>query len=121
FPIAFSGSRLTLVADVFNVFNRQAITKLDNRMDLSSDSGCAVFDKAGFTGAQKCVLGGTDANGNPIGVGNGFGGWANISGTTKPIGSFADARAAATNPDFLKKGLTFTGVRSIRLGVRWSF
>ena len=37
FPIAFGGgSRLTLVADIFNVFNRQSITKLDNRMDLAT-------------------------------------------------------------------------------------
>jgi hypothetical protein len=122
FPVAFGGgSRLTLVADIFNVFNRQSITKLDNRMDLSTDSACSVFDKAGFTGAQKCVLGGVDAAGKPIGVGNGYGGWANVPGTTNPVGSFSNARAAATNPSFLTKGLSFTGARSIRLGARWSF
>jgi len=106
FPIAFgSGSRLTLIADVFNIFNRQSVTKLDNRMDLSNDTGCSVFTKA-FGNCNN---------------GNGFGGWGNVAGTTQPLGSFPDARAAATNPDFLKKGLTFTGVRSIRLGARWSF
>jgi outer membrane receptor protein involved in Fe transport len=106
FPIAFGGgSRLTLVADVFNVFNRQSATSLDNRMDLTSSAACAVFVNA-FGNANNC---------------NGFGGWANITGTTKPVGSFSDPRAAATNPDFLKKGLTFTGARSIRLGARWSF
>lgn len=117
FPIAFGGgSRLTLVADVFNLFNRQSATSLDNRLDLSSDSGCSVFTKAGLV----C---GFDSKGNllPNSSGNGFGGWNNITGTTNPVGSFANARAAATNPDFLKKGLTFTGARSIRLGARWSF
>jgi hypothetical protein len=33
----------------------------------------------------------------------------------------ANPRATATNPDFLVKGLTFTGARSIRLGVRLTF
>ena len=117
FPIAFGGgSRLTLVADVFNIFNRQSITKLDNRMDLANDTGCAVFTKAGL------VCGLTPAGDLlPNSSGNFFGGWNNITGTTQPRGSFADARAAATNPDFLKKGLSFTGTRSIRLGARWSF
>ncbi len=117
FPIAFGGgSRLTLVADVFNVFNRQSITKLDNRMDLATDSGCAVFTKAGLV----C---GFDANGVLLAnsSGNGFGGWNNIAGTTNPRGSFTNARAAATNPSFLTTGLSFTGTRSIRLGARWSF
>ncbi len=116
FPIAMgSGSRLTLVADVFNVFNRQSALTLDNRMDLSSNNGCAVFVKAGLI----CGL----SAGKPIAgsSGNGYGGWNNIAGTTNPVGSFSDARAAATNPDFLKKGLSFTGARSIRLGARWSF
>src|SRR5207248_2491744 len=109
FPIAFGGgSRLTLVADVFNVFNRQSATSLDNRMDLPTSGPCAVFTNAfGSTGCAK--------------FSNGFGGWGNVPGTTQPLGSFTDARAAAANPDFLKKGLTFTGNRSIRLGARWSF
>ena len=109
FPIAFGGgSRLTLVADVFNVFNRQSATSLDNRMDLTSSGPCAVFNNAfGATGCAK--------------YSNGFGGWGNVAGTTNPVGSFTDARAAASNPDFLKKGLSFTGARSIRLGARWSF
>jgi hypothetical protein len=45
----------------------------------------------------------------------------NIPGTVTPIGQLTNARASATNPDFLKKGATFSGVRSIRLGARWSF
>jgi hypothetical protein len=109
FPIALgSGSRLTLVADVFNAFNRQSATSLDNRMDLTSSGPCAVFTNA--FGATGCAT-----------MSNGFGGWGNITGTNNPVGSFTNARAAASNPDFLKKGLTFTGARSIRLGARWSF
>jgi hypothetical protein len=109
FPIALgSGSRLTLVADVFNVFNRQSATSLDNRMDLSSSGPCAVFTNA--FGANGCAQ-----------YSNNEGGWGNVPGTNNPLGSFPDARAAASNPDFLKKGLTFSGARSIRLGARWSF
>jgi hypothetical protein len=109
FPLSFGGgSRLTLVADVFNVFNRQSATSLDNRMDLTSSGPCAVFTNA--FGANGCTQ-----------FSNGFGGWGNVTGTTNPLGSFTDARAAASNPDFLKKGLTFTAARSIRLGARWSF
>ncbi|MEA2339327.1 MAG: hypothetical protein QOE82_3334 [Thermoanaerobaculia bacterium] len=107
FPIAFGGSRLTLIADVFNIFNRQSATALDQRMDLASDGACAVFVKA---------LGTNGCNSS-----NGFGGWANILGTTNPVGSFTNARAAATNPSFLKQGVSFTGARSIRLGARWTF
>ncbi|MEK6374348.1 MAG: TonB-dependent receptor [Acidobacteriota bacterium] len=111
YPIQFGANRLSLLFDVFNVFNRQSITTLDNRMDLSSDANCAVFAKDG--GNKVCNAF------NEFGIG--FGGWANIPGTNNPVGKFADARAAATNPDFLKKGLAFTGLRSIRLGARFSF
>ena len=116
FPIAFGGgSRLTLVADIFNVFNRQSITKLDNRMDLGNDTGCTIFIKA--FGANACTV-----NDPTTGqLGNGFGGWGNVAGTSNPRGSFPNARAAASNPDFLTKGLSFTGARSIRIGARWSF
>lgn len=108
FPIAFGGSRLTLIADVFNLFNRQSALTLDNRMDLSSDGPCAVFVKA--FGANGCTQ-----------YSNGFGGWGNVPGTNKSVGQFTDARAAASNPNFLKKGLSFSNPRSIRLGARWSF
>jgi len=104
YPIQFGANRLNLLVDVFNVFNRQSITNLDNRMDLSSDASCAVFAHDG--GAAVC---------------NGFGGWANVPGTNTPVGHFSNARAAATNPDFLHKGLAFTGLRSIRVGARFSF
>jgi hypothetical protein len=109
FPIAFGGgSRLTLVADIFNLFNRQSATSLDNRMDLPQSGPCAVFTNA--FGSTGCAT-----------KSNGFGGWGNVPGTNDPVGSFPDARAAAANPDFLKKGLTFSDARSIRIGARWSF
>jgi outer membrane receptor protein involved in Fe transport len=110
YPIAFSNSRLNLLVDVFNLFNRQAISALDMRMDLPNDAACAVF---------KQQFGSNSSN-----VCNGFGGWANVPGTTNPVGRFTDPRASATNPDFLKKGTgsgSFTGQRSIRIGARWSF
>jgi hypothetical protein len=109
FPVNFSGgSRLTLIADVFNVFNRQSITRIDNRMDLSVDGQCAVFTNA--FGATGCAL-----------YSNGFGGWGNQPGTNNPLNKFTNARAAASNPGFLSKGLAFTGPRSVRVGARWTF
>jgi TonB dependent receptor/Carboxypeptidase regulatory-like domain/TonB-dependent Receptor Plug Domain len=117
FPVAFGGGkRLNLLLDVFNVLNRQSITRLDNRMDLNTDSGCALWIKAGM----KCGLGADGALASDS-MGNFFGGWNNIPGTNTPRGKFDNPRAVATNPDFLTKGLAFTGVRSIRLGARFSF
>lgn len=104
FPIALGGSHLNLIADVFNVFNRQSITNLDTRFNLAADATCAGI---------------VDASGKNIC--NGFGGVANVPGTTQAIGQLGNARAQATNPSFLKAGTTFTGVRSIRLGARWTF
>ncbi len=113
FPIGFATSKLTLIADVFNIFNRQSATVLDQRMDLGSDGPCSVFVKA--FGPTSCVPQSDE------GVANGFGGFGNVPGTTKPRAAFPDARAAATNPDFLKRGASFTGLRSIRIGARFSF
>jgi len=108
YPINFaSGMSVRVLLDAFNVLDRQSITQLDNRMDLSSNSRCAVFIK--------------EFGGNGSSVCNGFGGWANIPGTTQPVGKFTDARASATNPDFLKRGTAFTSPRSIRVGARFSF
>jgi hypothetical protein len=118
YPIAFAGGRhLNVLLDVFNVFNKQSATSMDQRMDLSTDAGCSVWVKAGL----PCGL---NAAGNDLAAnsqGNFFGGWNNVPGTTTPRGQFADARAAATNPDFLKKGVAFSGQRSIRVGARFSF
>jgi hypothetical protein len=104
YPIAFGSSRLTVIADVFNLFNRQSITNLDTRFNLATDATCAGIVSA--SGADIC---------------NGFGGIANVTGTTRPIGQLGNARALATNPSFLQAGTSFTGVRSFRLGARFTF
>jgi hypothetical protein len=107
FPINFSGSsRLNLLVDVFNVFNRQSITTLDQRYELTSDIACAGIPAALCNGANglQTIL-------NPDGS----------SSTLTPIGQLTNPRATAPNPSFLKKGTAFTGARSIRLGARWTF
>jgi len=104
YPIPLGGSHLNLLFDVFNVFNRQSITALDNRFNLATDGSCQNIVSA--SGANIC---------------NGFGGIGNAPGTTNAIGQLGNARTQATNPSFLKAGTSFTGVRSIRLGARWTF
>jgi hypothetical protein len=42
-------------------------------------------------------------------------------GTLTPVAQLANARASATNPDFLKSGTFFTLPRSARIGVRFTF
>lgn len=107
FPVNLGGSmRLNLLVDAFNVLNRQTATNIDQRMDLSSDNPCGTFIKAGLDPDVAC---------------NGFGGWANVTGTTQPVGQFTNARAVATNPDFLKSGTSFTDPRTIRVGARFTF
>jgi len=98
YPIAFGGSHLNLLLDVFNVFNRQSATNVDQRFNLNSDPICA---------------------GVPAALCNGDGGILNVTGTTNSRGQVS--RSSATNPSFLKKGTAFTGPRSIRLGARWTF
>lgn len=100
YPIAVGGSHLNLLVDIFNVFNRQSATNVDQRYNLSSDPICA---------------------GVPTTLCNGDGGILNVHGTTNASGQLANARASATNPSFLNKGTAFTGPRSIRLGARWTF
>lgn len=97
------GSRrtLNLIADVFNVFNRQGSTLLDERYNLPSDGSCA-----GFPNPAQC---------------NHDNGWATTPDTLTPLGTLSDPRATATNPDFLRKGLRFTAPISLRLGVRFTF
>jgi TonB dependent receptor/Carboxypeptidase regulatory-like domain/TonB-dependent Receptor Plug Domain len=102
YPIPVVGSRVSLLLDVFNVFNRQSATNVDQRYNLSSDPACAGIPSA----ATQC---------------NGDGGLLNVSGTTNAAFHLSDARATATNPNFLKKGTAFTNPRSIRLGARWTF
>src|SRR6185503_13955944 len=101
YPVRFAGSkRLILQADIFNLFNRQSITALDERYNLAEHGGCAGIPEA------NC---------------NGDGGIATTGNSLTPIGSLGDPRATATNPDFLKKGVQFTQPFSLRIGVRFEF
>jgi hypothetical protein len=101
YPIKLSGPRrVVLQADIFNLFNRQAITVFDERYNLIEDGECA-----GLAG-NLC---------------NGDGGIATTGNSLTPIGSLGDPRATATNPDFLKKGVQFTQPFSLRIGVRFEF
>ena len=100
YPITFGSSRLNVLLDVFNVLDRQATRSLDQRYNLSSQAICS---------------------GIPAAICNGDGGITNIPGGVEPAGSLSNARATAANPDFLKKGVSFTGQRSIRVGARFSF
>jgi hypothetical protein len=98
YPIAVGGSHVNLLLDVFNVFNRQSATNVDQRFNLSSDVPCA---------------------GVPAAICNGDGGILNVTGTINARGQVT--RSAATNPSFLTAGTAFTNPRSIRLGARWTF
>ncbi|MEA2326521.1 MAG: hypothetical protein QOE68_1480, partial [Thermoanaerobaculia bacterium] len=115
YPIPLGGSHLNLLFDVFNVFNKQSITALDNRFNLATDGTCQNIVNA--QGASICNNR-LRANGTRT---VGFGGIGNIPGTTTAVGELGNARALATNPSFLKAGTSFTGVRSIRIGARWTF
>ena len=86
------------VLDIFNVLNRQAIRQYDQRYNLIPDGVCA---------------------GVPEAICNGDGGIATTGNNLTPAGSVT--KEMATNPDFLKKGVSFTGQRSMRLGVRVMF
>jgi hypothetical protein len=101
YPIRLSGPRrLVLQADIFNLFNRQAINVFDERYNLIEDGECA---------------------GIPGDLCNGDGGIATNGNTLTPAGSLGDPRATATNPDYLKKGVGFTQPFSLRFGVRFEF
>jgi hypothetical protein len=100
FPIPVGGGHINVLADVFNILNRQAANSLDQRYNLSQDPTCA---------------------GIPDAICNGDGGILNLPGGVKPSGSIPNARATATNPNFLQKGNSFTGPRAIRLGARYTF
>ena len=101
YPIRLSGPRrLVLQADIFNLFNRQAISVFDERYNLIEDGECA---------------------GIPGTLCNGDGGIATTGNTLSPAGSLGDPRATATNPDYLKKGVQFTQPFSLRIGVRFEF
>ena len=101
YPLRFgANTRLNLIADIFNLFDRQAITQFDQRYNLSSDPHCA---------------------GIPDALCNGDGGLVTTGNNLTPAGSISNPISTASNPDYLDKGVGFTGQRSIRLGVRFSF
>jgi outer membrane receptor protein involved in Fe transport len=100
YPIKVGKSRLNVIADIFNLLNRQSGIQLDERYNLTKDGVCG---------------------GVPEALCNGDGGLLATPNTTDAVGQLADPRLTATNPDFLKKSQAFTGARSIRLGLRWTF
>jgi hypothetical protein len=101
YPIRLGAtSRLNLVFDVFNLFNRQSTIQLDERYNLARNGACA---------------------GIPEDLCNHDNGWVALPGTVDPAGSLSDPRATAPNPDYLTKGVLFTTPRSFRFGVRFSF
>jgi outer membrane receptor protein involved in Fe transport len=103
YPVAMGRTRVNLILDVFNVLDRQAATRLDERYNLSSDG-------------DPCA-------GIPDGLCGSGGGIAYAAGgeVPRPAGAIPNPRATATNPDFLRGGTQFTAPRSLRLGVRVSF
>jgi hypothetical protein len=92
--------KANVLMDVFNLFNRQSITVLDQRYNLTKDGVCA-----GIT-AALC---------------NGDGGLVASPNSTTAAGQLSNPRSSATNPDFLKAGTAFTLPRSVRLGVRFTW
>jgi len=101
YPIRLGGSkRLNLQADIFNLFDRQSITQLDERYNLSEHGECA---------------------GIPVANCNGDNGITTTGNNLTPSFTISDPRATATNPDYLKKGIGFTQPRSIRVGIRFEF
>jgi len=100
YPVAVRRVEVSLILDVFNLFDRQSAIAVDERYNLESDPVCA---------------------GVPQALCNGDGGITTKPGTTHAIGQIPHPRANATNPDFLKVGRAFTDPRSIRLGARFAF
>src|SRR5262249_16015727 len=95
-----SGATANILLDVFNLFNRQAITVLDQGYNLVSDGPCA---------------------GIPDALCNGDGGIATVGNSLTPVGVLANPKATATSPAFLKAGTNFTLPRSARIGIRLTF
>ncbi len=99
YPIRFGdGFELQLILDVFNVLDRQAIIQYDEQYNRP-ETGTGV----------------------PAALDNGDGGLLHQPGSINPVGQLTNPRATATNPDFLRKGVNFTGERQIRFGVRFRF
>ena len=101
YPLKLGGkTNATLVMDVFNIFNRQSATVLDQRYNLVPNGPCG---------------------GVPAALCNGDGGLVTQAGTLTPVAQLPNPTASAPNPDFLKAGTFFTQPRSARIGVRFTF
>jgi len=101
YPIRLGGEkRLSVIADIFSLFNRQGMTQFDERYNLISDGECG---------------------GIPIAICNGDGGIATTGNSLTPAGAISNPRATASNPDYLDKGIGFTAPFSLRFGVRFTF
>ena len=89
------------MADFFNLFDRQAITQLDQRYNLHQDGTAPGF---------------------PTALCNGDGGIVTTGNNLDPAGVISDPRPPRRIPTTLTgRGTAFTGQRSIRLGVRFEF
>ncbi|MGE0453065.1 MAG: TonB-dependent receptor [Vicinamibacteria bacterium] len=93
-------ARLNVLMDVFNLFDRQAATQLDERYNLAAHGSCA---------------------GIPAALCNGDGGLIAAPNTVNAAGQIPNIVASSPNPDFHQKGVGFTLPRSIRFGVRLTF
>jgi hypothetical protein len=106
YPLKFSnGQELNFLVDVFNVLDRQEPTRLDERYNRAEDGFCA-------------------SAGVPDNICSSMGGILNQPGTLNPAGSLPNARATAPNPNFLDRAARstdFTGQRTFRVGLRYTF
>jgi hypothetical protein len=103
YPVALGQTRLNLILDVFNILDRQAVTRVDERYNLSSDGDPCAGIPDGLCGSGGGIQ------------------YAAVGEVPRPLGVIANPRATATNPDYLTGGVQFTQPRSFRLGVRLSF
>ncbi len=104
YPFKFgNGNELNLLVDVFNVLDRQEPTRLDERYNRAEDGFCA---------------------GIPIDLCSNMGGLRNQPGSLAPVGAVGNPRASSPNPSFLRdaaRSTDFTGQRTFRVGLRFSF
>ena len=103
YPIPLGQTRLNLIVDIFNVLDRQAATRVDERYNLSSDGDACAGIPDGLCGSGGGLQ------------------YRAINEVPQPLQQLANPRATTTNPDFLTGGTQFTQPRSFRLGLRWSF
>lgn len=100
YPIRLGRAKANLQLNVFNLFNRQSATVLDQRYNLNTQPHCSGI---------------ADANCN------GDGGLLTGPNSLVPLAQLANPQGTATNPDFLKAGTFFTLPRSAQVGVRFTF